>query len=59
MRKIKASTVHNCKIILQIFSPCIPILLEVFYDYMILTFLSISKLACPIPRREQIFIAVT
>lgn len=59
MRKTNASTVQNCKIILQIFSLCIPIFLEAFYDYMILIFLSIFKLVRLIPRREQIFIAVT
>lgn len=59
MRKTNASTVQNCKIILQIFSLCIPIFLEAFYDYMILIFLSIFKFVRLIPRREQIFIAVT
>lgn len=59
MRKTNASTVQNCKIILQIFSLRIPIFLEAFYDYMILIFLSIFKFVRLIPRREQIFIAVT
>lgn len=59
MRKTNASTVQNCKIILQIFSLRIRIFLEAFYDYMILIFLSIFKFVRLIPRREQIFIAVT